>query len=321
MTAREQMVANRRRAPLRPGARQAAASRRPPSPAPAGPALLAPPAARSARGGRRAAPPGPASRGTRRDACSGVLGKALQGGAEGLLLPPSARPRARPGSLRKTASQSTIAGELAAAEHVAADRDHVAGEVLEDALVEALVAAAQQRQLRLGRELVDERVVEQPPARGQRDHPPALAQRDSGRPRSGPAARCRARRRAAPSRRRRRTGCRRPGRRSAACARGCRPAPAREPPASTLATWRWPRNHSNHSGNSVKTSIFTTPPRAVVPGGHVLEEASVDVDRAPLGDVDACGSASLHQRHQQRRGAAARGRTSSASQEGSSSSP
>ena len=54
-------------------------------------------------------------------------------------------------------------GELAAGQHVAADRDLVAGEVLDDALVEPLVAPAQQRQRRLARELVDERVVEQPP--------------------------------------------------------------------------------------------------------------------------------------------------------------
>src|SRR6478736_7122441 len=37
--------------------------------------------------------------------------------------------------------------ELAAGEHVAADRDLLGDEVLEDALVEALVAAAQERQL------------------------------------------------------------------------------------------------------------------------------------------------------------------------------
>ncbi len=50
--------------------------------------------------------------------------------------------------------------------------------MLDDALVEALVAAAQQRQRRLGRQLVRETVVEQPPARCQRDHPPAASQLD-----------------------------------------------------------------------------------------------------------------------------------------------
>ena len=50
--------------------------------------------------------------------------------------------------------------------------------MLDDALVEALVAPAQQRQLRLGGELLDEPVVEQAAARRERDHPPALAQRD-----------------------------------------------------------------------------------------------------------------------------------------------
>jgi hypothetical protein len=71
---------------------------------------------------------------------------------------------------------------LTARQDVAADRNDVAAEVLEDALVEALVATTQQRQGRLGGELVDERVVEQAPAGG-------------------------------PCRRRRRTACRRPARR------------------------------------------------------------------------------------------------------------
>ncbi len=48
--------------------------------------------------------------------------------------------------------------------------------MLDDPLVEALVAPAQQRQRRLCGELVDERVVEQSASRRERDHAPALAQ-------------------------------------------------------------------------------------------------------------------------------------------------
>ena len=63
-------------------------------------------------------------------------------------------------------------GQFAAGEHVAPDRYLVAGEVLDDPLVEPLVAPGQERQSRLAGELVDQRVVEQPPAGGQRDHAP-----------------------------------------------------------------------------------------------------------------------------------------------------
>ena len=52
-----------------------------------------------------------------------VLGVAAQRGAEGLLDRPSRRGRARPGSLRSTASQTTIAASSPPREHVAADRD------------------------------------------------------------------------------------------------------------------------------------------------------------------------------------------------------
>ena len=45
---------------------------------------------------------------------------------------------------------TTIAASSPPRQHVAADRDRVGGEVLDDALVEALVAAAEQRDRRLG---------------------------------------------------------------------------------------------------------------------------------------------------------------------------
>ena len=80
-------------------------------------------------------------------------------------------------------------GELAAGQHVAPDRDRVAREVLDDPLVEALVAAAQQRHRGLGGQLVDERVVEHPPARGERDDAALACAGRPGRRRRSRAAR------------------------------------------------------------------------------------------------------------------------------------
>src|SRR5690242_11035560 len=56
------------------------------------------------------------------------------------------------------------------------------------------------------------------------------------------------------------------------------------PSASAFSTCRWVRNHSNHCGNSVKTSAFT-------------EEAEVDVD-APGVEIDGA-DAVAHERHEQ----------------------
>src|SRR3954468_7012072 len=50
------------------------------------------------------------------------------------------------------------------------------------------------------------------------------------------------------------------------------------PPRAALRTWRWVWNHSNHSGNSVRTS-------SCMSGLVLAEEAEVDVD-APGLDVD-----------------------------------
>src|SRR5205814_8859285 len=57
-------------------------------------------------------------------------------------------------------------------EHVAPDAQRVGREVLHDALVEALVAPAQQRDRRLGGEFVDEAIVELTTAGRERDHAP-----------------------------------------------------------------------------------------------------------------------------------------------------
>src|SRR3954454_7049354 len=56
------------------------------------------------------------------------------------------------------------------------------------------------------------------------------------------------------------------------------------PSASAFSTCRWVRNHSNHCGNSVKTSAFT-------------EEPEVDVDAPPL-EIDGA-DAVAHQRDQE----------------------
>ena len=65
--------------------------------------------------------------------------------------------------------------QLSPGQHVAPDRDLVGAEVLDDPLVEALVAPAQQRERGLGGQLAGERVVELAPAGRQRDHAALLA--------------------------------------------------------------------------------------------------------------------------------------------------
>ena len=143
--------------------------------------------------------------------------------------------------------------------------------MLDDPLVEALVAAAQQRQLRLGGELLDHPVVEHPPARRQRDDPPPRADRDrvlavAGAqrrlddvdPQHHPGAAAERRVVDLAGRERRVGAVVEAGR-------------ASEPSAIALATWRWPRNQSNHCGKSVKTSILHA--------SSPFHEAEVDIDR------------------------------------------
>ncbi len=189
----------------------------------------------------------------------GVLGVALQRCAEGLL-GGRALVAQRAGQLAQNRVADHHRGELAAAEHVAADRDDVGGEVLDDPLVEALVAAAQQRQLRArppARRPGRRRAAARPaPARSRAAARAAAA----GRRRSGRAVRCRGRRPAAPSPRPRRRACRRPVPRSAGCGRGSRRTRSASRAAIALATWRWADSQPNHSGNSVKMSIFIGPP-------------------------------------------------------------
>src|SRR5436190_1633784 len=104
-----------------------------------------------------------------------VLGPPLQRHRERLLL----RRRAvaqRAGQLAQHRVADDHRRQLPAGQHVLTDRDRVAREVLDDPLVEALVAAAQQGDVRLGRELIDEPVVEHAPGRRQRDDAPGTAQ-------------------------------------------------------------------------------------------------------------------------------------------------
>src|SRR5580698_5454778 len=54
--------------------------------------------------------------------------------------------------------------ELTSGQYVTPDRQPVSREILEDALVKTLVTPAQERERRLCRELVDERIVQHPPA-------------------------------------------------------------------------------------------------------------------------------------------------------------
>src|SRR3954451_5320970 len=80
------------------------------------------------------------------------------------------------------------------------------------------------------------------------------------------------------------------------------------PPASALATWRWARNHSNHSGKSVTTSSCTSGalgrggrrPGSLGQGrrGGVAEERDVDVDDLRR-DVDVPDGVA-HERHEER---------------------
>ena len=76
----------------------------------------------------------------------------------------------------------------------------------------------------------------------------------------------------------------------------------REPAASTLATWRCAENHSNHSGNSVKTSIsiiaLALGRRADARQAARAEEVDVDVDAARRG-IDLADRVCDH-RHEQR---------------------
>ena len=132
-----------------------------------------------------------------------------------------------PGTSRVTASISDERGQLPAREHVVPDRDLLGGKPLDDALVHALVAPAQQREVALGRR-ARARALDRAGARRARAAAPA-----HGRGRA--TRRLGTRRRASsPCRARRRTAHRRPcgaGRRSsrAGRGRGRRARPPRSP--------------------------------------------------------------------------------------------
>ena len=160
-------------------------------------------------------------------------------------------------------------------------------EVLEDPLVEALVAPAQQRERRLGGQLGRQRVVEQPPARRQGDHPPRLPQRRGIDPVARPQRRlhdvdAQDHPRAAAERRvvdlaPTSAASTRAGRRT----RTSGPAPARS------RTCRCSRNHSNHCGKSVKTSMFTRPRTPCRRRSGAPRRRSSGSRRAPSGSGSA----------------------------------
>ena len=98
-----------------------------------------------------------------------VLEPALELGREALVLARSFGERARqpPGDRVEQHHRR----QLAAGEDVRADRDRVGREVRDDPLVEALEARREERQRRLGGELLDDGLRQRPPLRRQRDHP------------------------------------------------------------------------------------------------------------------------------------------------------
>ena len=61
-------------------------------------------------------------------------------------------------------------GQLAAGEDVRPDRDRVGAEAIDDPRVEAFEPGGEDRERRLRGELLDERLVELPSLRRQRDH-------------------------------------------------------------------------------------------------------------------------------------------------------
>src|SRR6185437_10600189 len=65
--------------------------------------------------------------------------------------------------------------ELPAREHIVSDREGLAREVLDDALVEALVAPAQEGQCRLQRKFLHIALVQYSPAWRKRNHTPSIA--------------------------------------------------------------------------------------------------------------------------------------------------
>ena len=137
-----------------------------------------------------------------------------------------------PGSSRVTASITTQAAGLAAREHDVADAELAVDEVLAHAMVDALVAAAQQGEAVAGRP-----ARRQPPGRSGARPARAGTTAAAARP---PRPRRRSARPSSASRPRHRTGRRRPcgGRRW--CARGCRGSAGRGCPTGGPCRAGWP---------------------------------------------------------------------------------
>ena len=220
------------------------------------PALLEPPlthpgvVARREHGRHAVAAP------SRRAGVVRILGRAPQGGAEDSSTALSLVSE-RAGELAQNRVADHHRRQLTSGEHVGADGDHVGGQVLVDALVEALVAATEQRQLVLLRELRRQSVVEGAPAGGERHHAtPAAPLHGIGAPapRQGRLDHVDPHR---PFRPHPRRACRPPAppRRGVVARRSI--ASSSWPSARAFTTWRCSRNQSNQPGKRVKTSTFT----------------------------------------------------------------
>ena len=220
-------------------------------------------------------------RATRRGACSGGTPGApssasLKDSSSALSSWPSA-----PGQLAQHRVADHHRRQLAARQHVGADRDHVGRQVLVHPLVEALVAPAQQRQLGLRGQLVGERVVEAaarpPPARSRAasralGRIAAVARRAAPPPPRPPAP---------PSRRRRRTACRRPGPPPSGVVARRSTTSSSWPSSSALRTWRCSRNQSNQLREQREDVDLHS-----APSGQT-EELAVHLDDPRASRVDA----------------------------------
>ena len=125
------------------------------------------------RGLRRAGSPAPASPGERGAGVVRVLGHPLQHLAE-RLLDRALGVAQGPGELPHQHVGDDHRRQLPPGQDVTADRELVVGQVLVDPIVEPLVAPAEQCHVRLGDQLVGDRVVKQWPRRREQHHPRLL---------------------------------------------------------------------------------------------------------------------------------------------------
>ena len=205
-----------------------------------------------------------------------VLDQALERGRERLLARATRRRPARPRGSRADGVDDGHRRDLAAAEHERPERQRLGGDVVVHAVVEALVAAAQQHDVRAGGELAGVGVVEPPPAGVEHHDAPRRRARSS----SGAPERALERRHATSTR----ISMPAPPPYGVSSTMRClqrrvvaqvvEPQRAAGRPARS-ATWRSSTSHENQLGNSVKTSIAS-----VAADGRVVRRSSCDAERA-----------------------------------------